>query len=121
MCIILPELCWLVGHSELIYIGRDPIYGIPNSTLSPPLLVKLHEKQLYLLTRIFVPGINLSPHWLSAMELGLTGALAIEWDCYIRGLYESSISLNNKPDRIIWKADGQTRIVKAHLAYIVSI
>ena len=105
----------------LIYSGQDPIYVLLNSTLSPALLFKLHEKKLYLLTQIFVPGINLSPHWWSTTELGLTGALAIEWDCYIRGLYESGISLNNTPDRIIWKADGQTRIVKAHLAYIVSI
>ena len=121
MCIILPELCWLVGHGVLIYIGRYPIYGLPKSTLSPPLLVKLHEKQLYLLIQIFVPGINLSPHWWSATELGLMGALAIEWNCYIRGPYESGISLNNTPDRIIWKVDRQTGIVKAHLAYIVSI
>ena len=121
MCSILPELCWIVGSGVMIYIGRDPISGLPNSTLSPPLLVKLHEKQLYLLTRIFVPCINLSPHWWSTTELGLTGALAIEWNCYIRGPYESGISLNNTPYHIIWKADWQTSIMKAHLAYIVSI
>ena len=47
--------------------------------------------------------------------------LATEWDCYVKSLYEIGITLNSNPDRIIWKANHQTGVVRAHLAYIVSL
>ena len=49
------------------------------------------------------------------------GTLAAEWEWYTKSLYETCISLNTEPDRIIWKAKHHIGVVKAHLAYIVSL
>ena len=58
---IFPGLCWLVGRGNLIYIGLDPIMGISNFTLSHPLLVWLHGRNLVLLKHFFVQNDSLAP------------------------------------------------------------
>lgn len=69
--IIIPEISWQVGHGTFIYIGRDPILGMQNFSLSQPLLAKLSDMKLLYLIQVHVPGFDIFPLWWSTSELGL--------------------------------------------------
>ena len=72
---IFPNLCWLAGRGNLIYIGLDPIVGMPNFTLSNPLLAWLHSRHLLLLKQVFIHIDSLAPRWLSSTDIDLTGEM----------------------------------------------
>ena len=97
---ILPGLVWIVGHGNLIYIGMDLISGIPNSSLSQPLLDKLHEKSMFFLKHIYVPKFVSSPQWRSLSELGILGSLVTECDFYVKILYKTGITLKSNTNCI---------------------
>lgn len=119
--IIVPDLCWQVGHGNQIFLGRDPILGIPDSELSQALLAKLHEKKLYLLKHIFLQLESSVSGWMSSADLILSRGLAAEWDLFIEQLLLTGISLQYAPNRMIWKANSLSRVVRADLAYVVSL
>ena len=74
--IILSDLCWLPGRGILIFLGLDPILGIPCSIPLQPLRDWLHYKNMYLLNQVFVQDNEHLPDWLTSSELGLSRDLA---------------------------------------------
>ena len=47
--------------------------------------------------------------WKSALNIGITGAHATEWNRFLNTLVSNYIHLSSEPDRLIWTKNTKTR------------
>jgi hypothetical protein len=72
---------------------------------------------LFQLTGLGRQGAILA-RWKSVMEVGLTGAEAVEWTRFIRDLDQVGITLTDQPDELIWTGGNNSGIISAKNAYV---
>jgi len=90
-------LCWKPGSGHAIHIGRDVILGLGYTNfLTPGLLNKLREKHIFFLFQATVTtghGVYCT-NWKNSSNLGLSGDMALEWQCYYSTLIGAGIHIS---------------------------
>jgi hypothetical protein len=103
--VIVHWLSWSPGSGQAILLGRDLILGLGrHSLLSPELLCVLKQRNITFLfqARGEVCTAYLDSYWKYSGELGLSGDLENEWDCYCSYLSGVGIQLQDREDELKW-------------------
>jgi hypothetical protein len=86
--------------------GQDPFIGCDHMyKLSDALVRHLNDLHVYSLAHItYTSSLNSSntQDWLSAVDLGLEGELAIEWSGYLEMLRNSGVTIKSDADLLVW-------------------
>jgi hypothetical protein len=98
-------LAWSVGNGTRVHIGQDPFICCYHMYKLPDALVRhLNDLHVYSLAHItYTSSLNSSntQDWLSAVDLGLEGELAIEWSIYLEMLINSGVTIKSDADLLV--------------------
>jgi hypothetical protein len=96
----------------ILGLGQDAL-------LSQDLVSRLNKKGIYFLYQASrqVIGATTGISWICSDDLELPNPLAEEWDCYKAHLVDSGISLNTKPDELIWTGGDKSGIISVKNIY----
>jgi hypothetical protein len=98
-------LSWVPGSGHLISIGRDQILGLGDkSFLSHDILEHLKKKKITVLAQAknHFDHNTLTKNWFGSVDLGLTGALAAEWDLFHRALIGAGATIRDTTYQLMW-------------------
>jgi hypothetical protein len=118
---------WLPGSGEQIYIGKDYILGMRESSLlSQDLRDHLNKKKIKFLVNAKRPQ-EISGHtgnWLCSGSLDLNGILAEEWNNYTKGLSAAGVILGKSTNKLLWTrgdVTGKTTVKNIYLALVSTL
>jgi len=83
----------------------DKIMGLVDiSYLTLEIFSCLRQKKITVLSQAWnnAGQIRLSTSWYSFGDLGLSGSLAAEWECYRNALNSSGVSIMDDDDTLMW-------------------
>jgi hypothetical protein len=98
-------LSWIPGSGHLVALGRDKILGLDDrSILSPELVSFLRQNKISVLSqaRNLTEQVGPSTSWYRYGDLGLSGSLAVEWECYRMALISAGASIHDGDDTLMW-------------------
>ena len=87
----------------------------PFGARSEELIFLLHNRGLFTLLHIFKE--DASPNWYTTQDMGLSGKLDEEWNCFIQGINQNVIVLSKNPDILVWSWNKSEGVVKVKEAY----
>ena len=104
-------------------LGEDPWSGAgENFRLSSRLVQPLRSQRIFTLAYVrsdHAPRGRRSRK--SALDLGINGAHAAEWNIFLNILVSNYIHLISEPDRLIWTKNTKTRQYTVKHGYAVAI
>jgi hypothetical protein len=69
-------------------------------------------------TIIILRQIGLSTSWYNFGDLGLSGSLAVEWECYRKALNSSGVSIMDGDDTLMWTGGDHSGYLSAKNVYL---
>jgi hypothetical protein len=112
------------GSDTGIFLGRDKIIGMEDSSiLSPTLISKLVSSNLIHLAQVGSPSGSpyLPDFWLGGTELSLSGQEVVEWTRFTSALKNAGISLIEEPDSLRWAGGDASGFISVKNIYIALI
>ena len=114
-------LTWLVGNGTRVQNIQDPFIGCDHMyKLSDALVRHLNDLQVYSFTHItYTSSLNSSntQDWLSLVDLGLEGEMAIEWSGYMEMLRNSGVTIKSDADLLVWSWNNSLGTMTAKFSY----
>lgn len=102
----------------MVYWGIDPISGLDDDfRFSDALLCALHTRGILVLNQVWYSTAFGGGTWHTAEELNLQGALAVDWNTFVKNLSCAGIHLTLDADVLSWIYNEHTGVVTAQLAY----
>jgi len=113
-------LTWSLGSGHLIALGRDMILGMGDkSFLSSPLLSDLKNRNITsLLQARRIMDNHSTSFWYSSSDLGLSGALGYEWNCFRTALIDLSAFIQDIADEILCTGGDNSGIITVKNTYL---
>ena len=112
------HLTWQVGNGNDIWIGIDPVIGIPTSHLFPDgLRFYLEDLDIKTLSEACNTLSDSQHYWYSAEELYLDGEWKEVWNSYTRNLDLNGIRLSSQSDSLIWDYNKKDGTISADKVY----
>jgi hypothetical protein len=104
-----------------VEIDRDKIMGLEDrSYLTPKLVSCLRQKNITVLSHAWnnLGKIGLSTSWYIFGDIGLSGLLVVEWECYCNALNNSGVSIIDGDDTLMWNEGDHFMFLSAKNVYL---